>query len=44
MHAANLAVECENMRLMSDLCHSLESIVTTEPQADGEMFGKEDAA
>ena len=27
MHASNLAVECENMRLMGDLCESLESVV-----------------
>src|SRR3954470_3816044 len=29
MHASNLSVECENMRLMGELCHSLESAVTT---------------
>jgi hypothetical protein len=27
MHASNLAVECENMRLIGDLCGQLESIV-----------------
>src|SRR3954471_13744854 len=27
MHASNLAVECENMRLMGELCSSLESAV-----------------
>lgn len=27
MHAANLAVECENMRLMGELCSSLETAV-----------------
>ena len=27
MHASNLAVECENMRLVGELCHSLESSV-----------------
>jgi hypothetical protein len=27
MHAANLSVECENMRLMGELCHSLETAV-----------------
>ncbi len=27
MHAANLSVECENMRLMGELCSSLESAV-----------------
>ena len=29
MHASNLAVECENMRLMGELCSSLESAVAT---------------
>jgi hypothetical protein len=28
MHASNLAVECENMRLVGELCHSLESAVS----------------
>lgn len=27
MHASNLAVECENMRLMGELCNSLEAAV-----------------
>src|SRR6188768_3843589 len=27
MHASNLSVECENMRLMGELCHSLEDAV-----------------
>jgi len=27
MHAANLSVECENMRLLGELCHSLETTV-----------------
>ncbi len=27
MHASNLQVECENMRLVSELCHSLEATV-----------------
>ncbi|WP_435010437.1 hypothetical protein P12x_001707 [Tundrisphaera lichenicola] len=27
MHASNLAVECENMRLVGELCHSLEASV-----------------
>ncbi len=31
MHAANLSVECENMRLMGELCHSLESTVSAFP-------------
>src|SRR4051794_41321835 len=33
MHASNLAVECENMRLMGDLCHSLEAAVGTPTPA-----------
>ena len=28
MHASNLAVECENMRLVGELCNSLESAVS----------------
>lgn len=28
MHASNLAVECENMRLVGELCHSLETAVS----------------
>src|SRR3954447_25888659 len=31
MHASNLAVECENMRLMGELCSTLESAVATAP-------------
>jgi hypothetical protein len=27
MHASNLAIECENMRLVGELCNTLESIV-----------------
>ena len=27
MHASNLTLECENMRLMGELCHSLESTI-----------------
>lgn len=27
MHASNLTVECENMRLVGELCHSLETAV-----------------
>jgi len=30
MHASNLAVECENMRLVGELCHSLESAVSED--------------
>lgn len=39
MHASNLAVECENMRLVGELCNSLEMVVTTPsaplPHGDG---------
>lgn len=28
MHASNLALECENMRLMGELCSSLEAAVS----------------
>ncbi len=31
MHSSNLAVECENMRLVGELCHSLESAVHEAP-------------
>lgn len=30
MHASNLAVECENMRLVGELCGTLESIVNAD--------------
>lgn len=30
MHTSNLALECENMRLMGELCEALESFVTPE--------------
>jgi hypothetical protein len=30
MHASNLAVECENMRLVGELCHSLEAAVSDD--------------
>ena len=39
MHASNLAVECENMRLVGELCHSLEAAVNEGPiryQANGD--------
>src|SRR3954467_11157432 len=29
MHASNLSVECENMRLMGELCNSLEAAVAS---------------
>ncbi len=31
MHASNLAIECENMRLVGELCSTLESIVNGAP-------------
>jgi hypothetical protein len=31
MHASNLALECENMRLVGELCHALESSVSQTP-------------
>src|SRR5689334_205547 len=31
MHASNLAVECENMRLVGELCSSLDAAVTVAP-------------
>ncbi len=31
MHAQNLAVECENMRLMGELCRNLEAAVAPAP-------------
>lgn len=40
MHASNLAVECENMRLVGQLCGALETVVSTEPV----RVVKEDAA
>lgn len=33
MHASNLAVECENMRLVGDLCNTLEATLSTPPSA-----------
>ncbi len=35
MHAQNLSVECENMRLMGDLCSSLESAVSGPAESFG---------
>lgn len=31
MHASNLAVECENMRLMGELCNTLETTIGQVP-------------
>ena len=37
MHASNLAVECENMRLMGELCNTLESAVAApHPYRNGD--------
>jgi hypothetical protein len=33
MHASNLVVECENMRLVGELCNSLEAVVSDAPSA-----------
>ena len=39
MHASNLAVECENMRLVGELCHSLESAVSDDHHSHFEQNG-----
>jgi len=39
MHASNLAVECENMRLVGELCHSLEAAVNEDNHPDFEQNG-----
>ena len=31
MHASNLTVECDNMRLVGELCSQLEAIVNSQP-------------
>jgi hypothetical protein len=33
MHSSNLAVECENMRLVGDLCQTLDEAVNGSPAA-----------
>lgn len=43
MHTANLAVECENMRLMGELCSALEAAVSPEP-VQGSSYRNGDAA
>jgi hypothetical protein len=35
MHAANLAAECENMRLLGDLCQSLDTAVNGDSSETG---------
>ena len=44
MHSSNLAVECENMRLVGDLCHSLEEAVNGEDGPDHYHQANGDAA
>jgi hypothetical protein len=34
MHAANLALECENMRLVGELCSALDAAVSQPPHLD----------
>src|SRR3954447_19359421 len=33
MHATNLGLESENMRLIGDLCHQLEAVVQGDPSS-----------
>jgi hypothetical protein len=44
MHTTNLAVECENMRLMGELCSALEAAVTPASETIPGTFRSEDAA
>ncbi len=44
MHAQNLAIECENMRLMGELCNSLEAAVATDPASASVALRNGDAA
>src|SRR3954451_16357032 len=39
MHTSNLTVECENMRLMGELCSSLEAAVGTSDPASSYRNG-----
>lgn len=39
MHSQNLAIECENMRLMSELCNTLESACAAEPTSQTTRAG-----
>jgi hypothetical protein len=38
MHASNLSTECDNMRVVSDFCSQLETVLngTPAPQAEGD--------
>ncbi|MDB5351658.1 MAG: hypothetical protein JWN86_2905 [Planctomycetota bacterium] len=44
MHASNLSVECENMRLMGELCNTLETTVTSTSLNSSTSFRNGDAA
>ena len=44
MHASNLSVECENMRLLGELCGSLESAVSGPTLAQSTTLRNGDAA
>lgn len=44
MHASNLSVECDNMRLLGELCGSLESVVTGPALATSTALRNGDAA
>ena len=44
MHTQSLAVECENMRLMGELCHSLEAATVGPTQAAAMSLRNGDAA
>lgn len=44
MHAANLSAECENMRLLGELCGSLESVVSPAPVSYSTALRNGDAA
>jgi hypothetical protein len=35
MHTSNLTVECENMRLVGELCHSLEAALAAPASRNG---------
>ena len=41
MHASNLAIECENMRLVGELCSQLEAVVSdsSAPQHEHNGYG-----
>jgi len=39
MHASNLAVECENMRLVGELCSQLEAAVSDAPAPHHDQNG-----